>query len=164
MSMVRWDPLREIGDLQRSINGLFEGRAGAEGRVLGFPVDVFETPSEVVVRADLPGVRAEDISVRHHDGQIYIRVTRAPQAPEGAAWLVHQTPEGDLARAFALGIPVELDDLQATYDAGVLELRLPKAEHARPREIPVRAGASSRVGRRRVEPGREESAAGGGEG
>jgi HSP20 family protein len=145
MSVVRWDPVRELSELQRSINQLFEGRPGLDSLISAFPVDVYETADEVVVRADLPGVRPEDIQVQHHEGQLFIRVTRAAKAPEGATWLVRQTPEGEMVRSLSLGVPVEVENVQATYDAGVLELRLPKAEHARPRAIPVRAG--SRNGR-----------------
>lgn len=141
MSVVRWDPLREMSELQRSINQLFDGRAPGDGRTVGFPVDVYETPAEVVVRADLPGVRPEDIRIQHHDGQMYIRAARRVEAPEGASWLVHQTPDGEFARAFNVGVPVDVDGVRAGYEAGVLEVRLPKAEHARPRDIPVRTGA-----------------------
>ncbi len=146
--MMRWDPLRELGDLQRSINQLFEGRHGGEGTFIGFPVDVYDTPHEVVVSADLPGLRAEDIQVQHHEGQLYIRAARSATLPEGATWLMHQTPDGEMMRAFTIGVPVDVDQVQATYEGGVLELHLPKSEHARPRAIPVRA-ASGSGGRRR---------------
>ncbi len=141
MSLVRWDPLREMSELQRSINQLFDFRPGGETRAAGFPVDVYETATEVVVRADLPGVRSEDIHIQHHDGQIYIRATRRAEVPEGASWLVHQTPDGEFLRAFNVGVPIDLDGVHADYDAGVLDVRLPKSKHARPREIPVRTGA-----------------------
>lgn len=143
MSVLRWDPLREMGELQRSINQLFDDRPGAGPRVAGFPVDVYETAGELVVRADLPGVRPEDIRIQHHDGQLYIRAQRQTQAPEGATWLVRQAVDGDFLRAFNLAVPVDLDAVQAHCEAGVLEIRLPKAEHARPRDIPVRLGPSA---------------------
>lgn len=146
MSVVRWDPLREISELQRSIHQLFDGRAAPETGPVGFPVDVYETPEAVVVRADLPGVRAEDIQVQHHDGALYIRANRASEAPDGAVWLVRQAPGGDLLRAFTLGVPVDLDSVAAHVEDGVLELRLPKAQHARPREIPIQAGSRRRPG------------------
>jgi HSP20 family protein len=149
MSVVHWDPFREMGELQRSINQLFEGRASG-GASTGFPVDVYETAGDVVVRADLPGVRPDSIQVQHHDGSLYIRASRTAEAPEDASWLVHQTVEGDLFRALTLGVPVNLDAVNATYDAGVLEVRLPKAEHARPRQIPVRTGPSSAGTRRQA--------------
>jgi HSP20 family protein len=142
MAVLRWDPVRELTDLERSIHQLVDGRFDA--RVAVFPVDVYETASEVVVRADLPGVKPDNIQVQHHDGQLYIRATRAPEAPKDAAWLLRQTPEGEMVRTLSLGAPVELDDVQATYEAGVLELRLPKAEQARPKQIPVRVGAGRR--------------------
>ena len=148
MSLVRWDPLREVSELQRSINDLFEGRYG--DATAGFPVDVYETPAEVVVRADLPGVQPDSIKVEHHDGSLYIRATRGAEVPEGATWMMHQTAEGEMCRAFTLGVPVDVNAVRANYEAGILEVRLPKAEHARPRRIPVETGASSSNGRRRA--------------
>ena len=147
MSVVRWDPIREWGELQRSINQLFDGRPFTDSLRVPFPVDVLETADAVLLRADLPGVRPENIQVQHHDGQIFIRATRTATAPEGAAWLVRQAPDGEMVRALHVAVPVELDGVQATYDAGVLEIRLPKAESARPRDIPVQGAGA---GRRRL--------------
>lgn len=158
MSVVRWDPLRELEDVQRSISRLFDARSGADLRAGLVPVDVYETAAEVVVRADLPGVQPGDIQVQQHDGQLYIRALRRAEAPEGASWLVHQTPEGELTRSFAVGVPVEVGGVEASFDAGVLEVHLPKAEHARPREIPVKVtGPAMRtLGARRTRAGEPE--------
>lgn len=142
MSLVRWDAARGINEMQRSLNLLLSGTGTDESRILGFPVDVYETPTEVIVRADLPGVASEDIHIQCHDGQILIRTARSAKSPEGSTWLMHQTPEGDLVRSFTLGVPVDLDDVHATYEAGVLELNLPKAANAQPREIPVQGRTS----------------------
>ena len=159
MSTNHWDALREMNDLQRSINRLIDGRLTGEPRVSEFPVDVYETAGEVVLRADLPGVRAEDIQIRHHDGQVHIRASRSTEVPEGAAWILRQLPAGTMARAFTLGIPVDVDQVQASYDGGVLEVHLPKEEHARPRQIPVTAGPSRQTLRRggTPEPGGNEN-------
>jgi len=102
-----------------------------------------------VLRADLPGVRPEDIRIQHLDGQVYIRAARRAEVPEGASWLVHQTPDGEFLRAFDAGVPVDQGGEHAGYDAGVLEVRLPKAEHARLRDVPVRVGPRWRDGRDR---------------
>ncbi len=143
MSGVRWDPFRETNDLQRAINRLFDSRF-SETSVVGFPVDVYETPTELVVRADLPGVQPDRIRVQHHNGQIYIRAARTAEAPEDASWLLRQTPEGEMVRALSISVPVDVERVSASYDAGVVELHLPKAEHARPREIRVVAGGPQR--------------------
>lgn len=143
MSIVRWDPFRDLEEVQRSLNRLMDPRSHADLRMGIMPVDVYETSTEVVVRADLPGVQAEDIQVQHHDGQLFIRATRGETLPADATWLLHQAPEGELTRGLTIGVPVDLGAVHATYDAGVLEVRLPKSEHARPRAIPVRALASS---------------------
>ena len=162
--MARWDPYREGNDLQRALNRLFDSRF-SETSVVGFPVDVYETPTELVVRADLPGVQPDRIRVQHHDGQIYIRATRAAEAAKDASWLLRQTPEGEMVRTLSISVPVDVERVSASYDAGVLELHLPKAEHARPREIPVVAGGPERAVEPRPAPPRasaDDPADGGG--
>ncbi len=162
MSIVRWDPFRDLEDVQRSFSRLMDPRSHADLRVGIMPVDVYETSTEVVVRADLPGVQADDIQVQHHDGQLFIRATRADSLPADATWLLHQAPEGELTRGLTIGVPVDLAAVHATYDAGVLEVRLPKSEHARPRAIPVRAvtPSSRAVGGRRPSDGDDAARSG----
>jgi HSP20 family protein len=155
-SLVRWDPFREVSDLQRTINRLLDNVASTPAA--GFPVDVYETPAEVVIRADLPGVPAEQIRVQHHDGQVFIRATRKTEAPQDATWWCRQAPEGEMVRALNLSVPVDVDRIEARYDAGVLELHLPKAEYARPRDIPVVSGAQA-SGTARAIPAAAEAAA-----
>lgn len=139
MSVRLWYPPRQVEELQGLLRQYFETPRNEADRPCGFPVDICETPTEVIVRADLPGVISADIQVQHHDGQLLIRAVRKAQPPEGCAWLMHQTPEGDLVRVFTLGVPVDLDGVEAVYEAGVLELHLQKAVDARPRTIPVKA-------------------------
>ena len=143
MSMARWDSMRDLDMFQRSVQQLFRDRQAPEADG-PMALDVYETADEVVLRADLPGVRPEDVQVSHHGGQVVIRAKRAVDAPEGARWLLHQTPVGDLVQAVGLPVPVDLDGVQAQCSDGILEMRLPKAEHARPRTIPVRPGSAPR--------------------
>jgi HSP20 family protein len=143
MSVVRWDPIAEMANLQRSISQLFDDFLASERRGAGFPVSVYETGDEVVVRADLPGVRPEDVQVQYDQGHLYIRATRQTHAPDGALWLVRESTGGEYTRAVSLGIPVDPDGIQAVLEHGVLEVRLPKAAEVRPKRIPVRSGTGS---------------------
>lgn len=144
VSMARWDSIRDLDMLQRSVQQLFRDRLMQDAGDGPMALDVYETADEVVVRADLPGVQPEDIQVSHHGGQVVIRARRMVDAPEGARWLLRQTTAGDLVQSVGLPVPVDLDGVQAQCSDGILELRLPKAEHARPRTIPVRPGSTPR--------------------
>jgi HSP20 family protein len=135
------DPMRAVADVQRSLSRLFDNVRTGSPRIAGFAADVYETPDEVVVRADLPGVRAEDVHVQYQEGQLSIRATRKSPVPEGASALVRETPSGEFLRVFNLGFPVNAERIQAAQADGVLTVQLPKSEEARPRQIPVRSGA-----------------------
>ena len=141
---MRWDPARELGYLQNSIQRLFDGLPPSDLRQPAVPVDVYETAEEVVVRADLPGVDASDVQAHYHEGRLHIRATRRPAAPDGAIWLVREVGTGDCARSFGLGVPVNPEGVAANYADGVLEVRLPKAESAKPRSIPVEVRRQAR--------------------
>ncbi len=144
MSLVHWDPLHEVSDLQRSVNRLFDTARldGAPAR--GFPVDIYETDSEIVVLADLPGVRPEDVRVQFHGGQLSIRARRLEPDIPSPVWLRQERADGEFLRTFTLGTPITASDVEADHADGVLTVRLPKSEEARPRQVPVRSGAKGR--------------------
>lgn len=159
MGLVRWDPIREVANLQRSISQLFDTLPTGR-RSVGFPVDVYEAPDHFIVRADLPGVHPDDVQVQLHEGQLYVRATRRNETPQDATALVLETPEGEFVRGIGLATPIDENGVEARYVDGVLEVRLPKTPAARPKQIQVQAGqrAARRVRRAEGEPGAAESA------
>lgn len=148
MALARWDPFRELLQIQRRLDRLMTemmgemfGPAPAEGWAP--PVDMYETDSEVVVRAQVPGVRPEDIEVQVTDNNtLIIRGERKETAEVKTERYIRR--EGWIGRFFreiTLPTPVDVNRAQATYEYGVLTLRLPKAAAVPGRRIQVQVKA-----------------------
>ena len=103
-------------------------------------VDVFEDKTAVKIVAELPGVKSEDVKLSIENNVITIRGEKR-QAAEEKTERVHRYERsyGVFERAFALPNSVDADKIEARYENGILTVTVPKAEKARPREIPVKA-------------------------
>ncbi len=144
MTLVKWDPFSEIVSMSQVMDRFFDepyrtSRPSAPvSRPLG--LDMYETASEVVVRAELPGVKQEDAEITLERGRLTIRAKRAHdnEADEKAVrWFSRDLWAGEYAASLTL--PDSLDDAQAKahYENGVLTLRIPKSEAAKPRQIKI---------------------------
>jgi len=145
MTMItRWSPAsRDLADIDRLFDGFF-GRTPrhdvASGRFAP-PVDVQETADAFVIHADLPGVAQKDIQVKLEGELLTIRAERAREQSESQNGIHRfERAYGSFERTFTVTAPVRGDQVQATYKDGVLEVRLPKAEEAKAREIEVKVG------------------------
>ena len=101
-------------------------------------VDIFETADDFHVLADLPGVKGEDIDVRYEDGDLAIHAKITPRQSQGTRYLYHGYEAGDFYRSFSVGKEINAGAITADYRDGVLTLRIPKAESAKPRQIAVK--------------------------
>jgi HSP20 family protein len=142
-TLDRWEPFRELGDLQTEVNRLFDrffGRSARGGVTEAWSpaVDLWETNDEVVVAAELPGVREKEIQVTMTGDVLTIRGERAQQheAQDGSFYRMERV-FGKFERSIQLPIPVQADRVKATYRDGVLEVHLPKAEDVKPKEIKI---------------------------
>jgi HSP20 family protein len=118
-----FDPFRELfGDAPSTV---------------GMPMDLVRTGDEFVVSIDLPGVDPASIDIDAEERTLTIRATRNTQGAEGEQWLVRERPTGTFARQLTLGSGLALDHVGADYADGVLTLRIPVAEAAKPRKISV---------------------------
>jgi HSP20 family protein len=132
--MNRWEqPLRGATTLQDQINRMFSegvGHAGEESNLTAWApaVDIYETENELVIKADLPDVNPQNLDIRVENNILTIRVERA---------------YGSFSRSFSLANSVKTDDIQADYQNGVLTLRLPKREEAKPKQIKVNVGTQA---------------------
>jgi HSP20 family protein len=138
-TLVRWQPFRELASLQsdmsRLLNGAFEPGSGAQQAWVP-PLDVWETESEVVYAFDLPGVAEEKIDVQVHDDTLTVTAVREKVAEEAAdRFYRFERRYGTCSRA--VGLPQGSDEsrIEAAYKDGVLEVRVPKPEQAKPRRI-----------------------------
>jgi HSP20 family protein len=138
-TLVRWEPFREITQMQsemgRLFDGLFEGRGRAsEGWVPA--LDVWETENDLVYAFDLPGLVESEISIEVADDTLTVTgERRRAQEEQGERFFRFERRYGTFSRA--VGLPAGVDDsrIAASYTDGVLEVRVPKPEEAKPRRI-----------------------------
>ncbi len=139
-TLVRWEPFRELAQLQgemgRLVNGLFEGQGRGAQQQWVPSLDVWETDTELVYAFDIPGVPEEDIQIEVHDDTLTVSGERARETTEqGDRFYRFERRYGSFGRA--VGLPAGIDDskIEASYVDGVLEVRVPKPEEAKPRRI-----------------------------
>jgi HSP20 family protein len=138
-TLVRWEPFRELATFQnemsRWMNGLLEG----PGRVTQSwvpPLDVWETPTDVVYAFDLPGIPEDKISIEVKDDTLTVSAEREKteeSAEEG--FYRYERRYGSFARAVGLPQGVDQDRIAAHYENGVLEIRVAKPEEQQPKRI-----------------------------
>jgi HSP20 family protein len=138
-TLVRWEPFREIAQLQgemgRFVNGLLNGQSTTPQSWVP-AIDVWETDSEIVYAFDLPGMSEDDISIEVHDDTLTVSGERQKATEErGDRFYRFERRYGSFARA--VGLPAGVDDakIAASYASGVLEVKVPKPEEAKPRRI-----------------------------
>jgi HSP20 family protein len=115
----------------------------AEARAIEAPcfvpaVDIYETAEEYVVMAEMPGCDPKGIDVQFESGVLSIYGRVAPRQVPETGWLAREFGIGDYARTFNVTESIETDKISAEYEQGILTLRLPKVETAKPRRIEVR--------------------------
>ena len=144
MNLVRWNPVREMLSLEGEMGRLFQDLAGrsASGEtpaVWAPRVDIEEGQESYVVKTELPGIKAEDIKITIADNQLVIRGERRREV-EKSDTTYHRVERiyGAFERAFTLTKAVAADKVEAIYRDGVLEVRVPKAEEAKAREIQIK--------------------------
>ncbi|HJX14229.1 MAG TPA: Hsp20/alpha crystallin family protein [Candidatus Deferrimicrobiaceae bacterium] len=147
MAIVRWlDPFRDLSVIQERMNQIFEdalarSRGREEGLRTGMwtpSVDIYENNDSVVVKAELPGVERDQISVEVKDGILTLRGERKfeKEVKEESYHRIERS-YGNFQRSFSLPVSVEQDKVTARFKDGVLEVILPKKEQARPKQIQV---------------------------
>jgi HSP20 family protein len=140
----RWDPVRNLGDIQGEVNRLFDSFFGrpatvATGERMWAPLsDMYETKDDLFVTFELPGVREKDVNVSITGDVLTVKGERKLDRDlndEGYYRL--ERVYGKFERALPLPMPVQADKVKATYRDGVLEIRLPKVEAVKPKEIKI---------------------------
>lgn len=142
---VGFSPFSDLLGMQREINRMFGDFLGrTPGRTLSEtvwtpPLDIFETADELVVRAELPGMRREDIEVNVEGNTLILRGERKFEAEEDKE-SYHRVERvyGAFRRVLDLPATVDPDRVEATYRDGILEIHLGKREEAKPRQIEVK--------------------------
>jgi len=102
-------------------------------------VDIFETDKELILFADIPGVRPEDVDLRYERGELLLHARMSPTKNNGRQHLLQEYEVGDFYRVFSIHESIDNSKIEAQFNNGVLIVHLPKAEPARPRQIQVQA-------------------------
>ncbi|MFN3134201.1 MAG: Hsp20/alpha crystallin family protein [Candidatus Kryptonium sp.] len=149
MTLIRWNPIRdlttEIFDLQKEINKMFDrffrGFEDEEIRVISWSprVDISETNDEYIVRAEIPGVSKDDVKITIKDDILTISGEKK-QEKESKGENFHRIERvyGSFSRSFVLPGSVKVDKVEAKFKDGVLTIKLPKVEEAKPKEIEIK--------------------------
>jgi HSP20 family protein len=143
MELVRWEPFAGFGNLHSVFNDLFDGtfdRSPAlPAKSKWHPaVDVLESKDAYLIRAELPGMKREDIKVEVKDGALVLSGESKSEKPtEGVQYRHVERVAAKFWRSFSLPETVKQDGIEASYKDGILEVRVPKAEEAKPRQIEI---------------------------
>ncbi|MCE5315495.1 MAG: Hsp20/alpha crystallin family protein [Armatimonadota bacterium] len=139
----RWDPFRDMSVLQDRINRIFNESSGraenASSRAWSPVVDIIETQSDLVVRAELPGMNRDDIDIEVTGESLTIKGERVFDEASKDDYIRVERPYGPFQRSFSIGVPVQSDKVKASYRDGILEVTIPKAEEVKPKKIKVNA-------------------------
>jgi len=146
MTLVRWDPFRELEDMSERLNRVFSRpslrNSGKENLTVAdwMPtVDISETEGEYLIKAELPEVRKEDVKVTVENGVLTLQGERRQEKEEkGKRFHRVERSYGSFVRSFTLPESVDESFVKAEYKDGVLNLHLPKSEKVKPKEIDVK--------------------------
>jgi len=133
--LMRTDPFRELDRLTQQVLG---NTAGTWSRPTAMPMDAYRAGEQFVVAFDLPGVSPDAIELDVERNVLTVKAERRPAATgEHVEMQVAERPLGVFSRQLFLGETLDAEHIDASYDAGVLTLRIPIAEKAKPRKISI---------------------------
>ena len=151
--LTRWEPFRELQDRIDRMSRLFRESYRPEGpeealTTTSFapPVDIYEDEHNITLKMEVPGIDEEDIDVRIENNTLTIRGERRFEKEEKEENFRRvERQYGSFTRSFTLPSSVETENIQASYDKGVLEIRLTKKAEARPKQIKVKVGGERTI-------------------
>lgn len=147
MNLTKWDPFRELEDMSQRLNRIF-GRSlttrGQDGETIKAAdwspaVDVTESETEYLIKAEIPEVKKEDVKVTIQDGMLTLSGERKQEKEEkGKRYHRIERSYGSFVRSFELPANVDEAGVKADFKDGLLTLQLPKTEKAKPKAIDVK--------------------------
>jgi len=142
MVLQRWDPFRDLRQMDETMNRLWRGysglpsfREGAED--WNILVDVIQKPEEIVVKASVPGIEPDAIDIAVEDNILTLRADRKSELEEGSVYLLQERPTGSFYRALRLPDTIDTGKIACSYENGVLTMTMPKAEEKKKKKIKV---------------------------
>ena len=147
MALIRWEPAREINTIQQEVNRLFgtllDGQGGdvSGGRRWIPAMDLVEEGDHYVLRADVPGVSQDDVQIEVDGGVLTVSGERRSEHEQRTdGYYRIERASGRFSRSLTLPDGIDPDGIEAGYEDGVLEVRIPKPEQSKPRRVQVKAG------------------------
>ena len=145
---------RDFVTLRDAVDRLFEESFVDPARVLtigggtrAMPMEIYETPENVTVKALVPGVAPDDLDVTVQDGMLTIKAkSETPQASDDWAWHAREIGYGEYSRSVSLPTKVDIDQAESRLENGILTLTLPKAAESRPARIEIKPAAKLTAG------------------
>ena len=143
MTIVRWEPFRELSSLQTEMNRLFNAafdtpRGNDGGRRWMPAMDLVETDEHFVLRADLPGMTESDVNIELEDNVLTVSGERKAEREEkGEGFYRVERSFGSFSRSLTLPKGIDAEAVNASFSNGVLEVRIPKPEERKPRKITI---------------------------
>ncbi|HEU0243519.1 MAG TPA: Hsp20/alpha crystallin family protein [Candidatus Limnocylindrales bacterium] len=152
----RTSPFSELVTLRQAMDRLFDDTVfrpltaySQQGDLARLPLDVRTTPDALLVEAALPGIAPEDVEITVENNTLTIRAEdRTERTADEQGWVVREISHGSVMRTVTLPTGLEADKAEATFEHGVLSLRIPKAEQVKPKQIrisPVSGGQATAV-------------------
>jgi len=145
-SLIRFDPFYEVRGMRRAMDRMLNDVAGLPARawpgdgIGSFPIDMYETEDAVIVKASLPGLKPEELDIAVQDEVLTIKGGTEREANvEKENYHRRELAHGAFSRSLALPVAVEHDKAEATFEDGILTVRLPKAEEVKPKTIKINA-------------------------
>ncbi|UGY94960.1 Hsp20/alpha crystallin family protein [Streptomyces gobiensis] len=135
--LMRTDPFRELDRLTERV-------LGTVARPAAMPLDAYEHDGMFTVHFDLPGVEPDSIDLNVEQNVLTVRAERPAPVGADVELVVAERPRGVFSRQVFLGETLQLDKIEASYEAGVLTVRIPVAEEAKPRKIEISSGGGAK--------------------
>ncbi|RLC94516.1 MAG: Hsp20/alpha crystallin family protein [Chloroflexi bacterium] len=148
MTMMRWEPFRELMSLRQAMDRLFEDSFVRPTRFWPdfgrgewtLDLDMYQTPNEVVVKAALPGVKPDEVDISITGDTLTIKGEhKEEQEVKEEDYFRRERRYGTFSRSIQIPVPVKSDKADAVFENGVLTLTLPKLEEVKPKQIKVKA-------------------------
>jgi HSP20 family protein len=128
--LIRTDPFRELDRLTQQV-------FGTAARPAAMPMDAWQEDGELVVAFDLPGISPDAVDLNVERNVLTVRAERRDATQPNVELVVSERPRGVFSRQLILGDTLDTENIKASYDVGVLTLRIPVAEQAKPRKIEI---------------------------
>ena len=146
MALIRWEPAREVDSLQSEVNRVFDaffGNGNASRTRRWVPaMDLVETEEHLVLRADLPGLKRDDVQIEIKDNALSVSGERRGEQEEKAEGYYRvERSFGAFSRSLTLPEGVDPDAVEAEFTEGVLEIRIPKPAERKPHRVEIGAGS-----------------------